>query len=318
MPSEIDLIRWLEVNCPHVWTLLDQQARQNLPNGLLQYASPLSETELGQRVSSFRELDAELEADQRNELAQSAAQQGRDNLLLADKRIEDLITACGLPTVRHTYRKRLNAGFAEQVAELLCEITLCASVSKLSPAPPNLRPPSGKGNTDCEVSFQLAGSTVYAEAKRYEDRWFSDLDPRKAKKRSLVKAPPDAKPQGTARPRAMDLFKKLRKVPTQFPTGTINLLFIFHPSVGDSSRYLQQALFGDNASFEDPTNVTLNNDGLFATGDWRTVSACCLSKVLADGALICFITWENPRADVRVPTQVRAALDNLNPPKVSF
>ena len=267
MSPEDESQRWLETNCPEIWSLLNQKARKNLPPGLVKYLSPRSQEEIEQLAATLSELDTELSAEQRHELAQSVAQQGQDNLLLADKQIRELIAACESPAVLSAYRKRLSTiGSARQVAEMLCEITLCAAVSKLSAASPCLRPSSGKG-TDCEISFELAGSRIYAEAKRYEDRWFSDLDSKRFSSRSIVKSLPVAKPQDTARPRAMDLFKKLRKVPRQFPEGTINLLFVFHPSAGDSVRYLQQALFGDNASFEDPTNVTLNNDGLFATDD---------------------------------------------------
>lgn len=307
MGGEDHLKSWLEDNCPNLWSLLNEEARKVLPQGLREYLSPPSALYLDQIREKFPEFDQEY----LDQIAESRAAQGKENLVLADQPIKELIASCGSKTVGDTYRRDLSGvGSEKQLAELLCEITLCVAISKLSTPPPHLRPQSGKG-TYCDVSFQLAGSTVYGEAKRYEDTWFSDLDPKRPDKRSLVKASPGTKPQGSTRPRAMDLVSKLRDVPRQFPQKTVNLIFIFHSSIGDSHRYLQQALFGDGAFFDDPANVNLTDDGLFATEEWRAISGCCLSRVLPDSALVCPVIWGNPRAFVPLPAAVRAALDCL-------
>jgi hypothetical protein len=220
--------------------------------------------------------------------------------------------------VGDAYRRDISGVATErQLAELLCEIALCAAVAKLS-STVRLRPDSGKG-TACDVSFQLSGVAVFGEAKRYEDNWPpTDEEPAKPIIRSLVKAPLGAKPQESARPRSMDLRSKLQNVPGQFPEGTLNLLFIFHLSLGESPEYIQQALFGEHTFFLKSDQVALEDDGLFASEEWRAVSGCCLSRILPDGEVICPFMWENPRALVPIPTSVRAALDQLKSASLSI
>lgn len=284
MANEADCRAYLSANCPNVWSLLNQGARKCLPPGLVEYLSPPN------------------------------AAIGKSWLAVADKHIELLVGACGLRIVGDAYRRDLSGVATErQLAELLCEIMLCSEAAKLS-STVCLRPDSGKG-TACDVSFQLSGVIVFGEAKRYEDNWPpTDEEPAKPIMRSLVKAPLGAKPQESARPRSMDLRSKLQNVPCQFPDGTLNLLFIFHSSLGESPEYIQQTLFGEHTVFLKSDQVALEEDGLFASEEWRAVSGCCLSKVLPGGELICPVIWENPRALVPIPTPVRAALDRLNFP----
>jgi hypothetical protein len=111
----------------------------------------------------------------------------------------------------------------------------------------------------------------------------------------------------------MDLYSKLQKVPGQFPDGTLNFLFLFHPSLAGSKRYIQQALFGEGTFFMPPKDLCLSEDGLFATEDWRAVSGCCFSRIEPEGNLVCPVVWENPRAFVPIPVPVRMALDRLKP-----
>lgn len=314
MPSENDLREWLQRNCPNVCSLFNQRAHTNLPRGFIEYLSPLAQTKLDELAAHFPDLTPEY----LHKIREDPAQQGKDNLLVADQQIKQLITACGPTMVEHTYRRDISGvNTATQLAELLCEITLCASASKLSRIPPQLRPPSGKG-TYCDVSFELAGSRIYGEAKRYEDTWFSKLDPSRSLSRSLVEAAPGTKSAGSSRPRAINLVSKLHGVPRQLPEGTLNFLFVFHSSIGDSHRYLQQVLFGESTFFDTPNKVTLDTDGLFATGEWRLISGCCLSTILPDGALLCLVTWENPQALVPIPRLVHAALNRLKRQDVSL
>lgn len=180
MTNEADLRAWLSTSCPNVWSLLNQQARRVLPWGLVEYLSPLDQETIEALSAAFPAFDP----DYLHKLAEDYVEQGRANLAFADKLIQELITACGSKAVGDAYRRDLSGvSTARQLAELLCEITLCASVSKRS-STLRLRPQSGKG-THCDVSFQLAGSTVYGEAKRYEDSWFSSLDSTRPSKRSL-------------------------------------------------------------------------------------------------------------------------------------
>ena len=315
---------WLQSECPTLWSILNKKAQYNLPPGIVEYLSPMPPSEQQQRLNDLlsasldsEESDFEWEQFRKNcisyvhKLSEIGEKEGRKNLQVFEKHLQRLVSFCSLKELGDAYRRDLSGvGTETQLAQYLCEITLAASLTALSPTL-SLRPPSGKA-TFCDVRFQLAACTVYGEVKRYEDTWA--LDWGKPPMRSLVKAKPGAKPQESARPRAMDLVSKLCEVPRQFPDGTLNLVFVFHPSaIGEDQRYLQQALFGESTFFDKPDDVTLKEDGLFATKEWRAISACCLSKVLADGTLVCRVVWENPhpRALVPVPKAVRAALDRL-------
>ena len=112
----------------------------------------------------------------------------------------------------------------------------------------------------------------------------------------------------------MDLQSKLKGVPRQFPQGTVNILFVFHRSLAESARYIQQSLFGEATFFMEPTEVSPQGDGLFTTETWRTVSACYLSRVQSDGDLVCPTVWQNPRAFAPVPAPVHELLDRLRSP----
>jgi hypothetical protein len=110
----------------------------------------------------------------------------------------------------------------------------------------------------------------------------------------------------------MDLQSKLRGVPMQFPQRTVNVLFVFHHSLAESAKYIQQSLFGESTFFMEPTAVCLQEDGLFATDTWRAVSAYYLSRVESDGTLVCPISWQNPRPYVPLPAEVYEILDCLS------
>ena len=72
--------------------------------------------------------------------------------------------------VSDKYRRDLSAVNSEnQVAELFCEIALCASLANRAQKL-ELRPSTGKGTySDC--LFNLSGFDIYGEAKRYVDPW---------------------------------------------------------------------------------------------------------------------------------------------------
>ncbi len=307
--NQKSLQAWVEANCPTLWSLLKEKAKRHLPSGIVEYISPPStekQRQLAQAYPGFGPLYF-------YEVGREETETGRLNLQAAEKHLLALISICGLRVVEDAYRRDLSGVATEtRLAELLCEIALCASLSKLSPTPPRLKPPSGKG-TYCDVSVQLEGFTVYGEAKRYEDTWFFNLDPARPESRSLVKGPPDDKPYESSRPRAMDLSSKLEDVPRQFPQGTLNVLFIFHQSPGGKSpNYIQQALFGDSTFFVEPDEVTLRPDGLFTTEEWKAVSGCSLTQVSTHGALLLPATWGNPNADVPIPEAVHFALGRLS------
>jgi hypothetical protein len=275
---------WLQSQTPTIWFLLNKKAQTTLPRGMVEYIGTGGPAEI---------------------------EMGRAGLVTADRHLQALISLCSDAAVLSTYRRDLSGiSTATQLTELLCEITLCASLAKLSPHKPQLRPPSGRG-TSCDVAVQLAGHIVYCEAKRYADPWPNYQGP---VGRSIFKSPPDDRSQENIRPRYMDLQSKLKRVPTQFPTETINILFVFHPSLAKSARYVQQSLFGQATFFMDPTDVALQGDGLFINDAWHAVSACYLSRVPPDGNLVCLTGWQNPRASAPVPPPVHELLDSLRPP----
>jgi hypothetical protein len=121
------------------------------------------------------------------------------------------------------------------------------------------------------VAVQLAGQTVYCEAKRYEDPWPNTEGP---SSRAIVKSPPDEEATEAMRPRHMDLQSKLKRVPQQFPQESLNILFVFHLSLAESAKYLQQSLFGETTFSIESTEVCLKEDGLFAIEDWNVRTLC--------------------------------------------
>jgi len=317
MQEKSSLQAWLNANCPYLWSLLNQKARMNIPPGLAEYLSPLSEQQLDCLANEDPCLSRSYLFGQfhRHELAEACTDAGRKKLICADKQIKVLIDICGSKAVGDTYRRDLsNINTETQLSEILCEIAFCSSASKLSRTSPCLRPSSKRPGrkTHCDILFQLGESTVYGEVKQYIDPF--PLKPGMPGRRSLVQSPSGVKPLGVARPRVMDLLSKLQNVPDQFPEGTLNLLFIFHRPPDPSWRYIQQTLFGGLSQLHTfaaaPDRVCLNHNGLFANERWKTISGCCLCCFEND-SLVCLTTWENPQASVPIPSSVRAIVGLL-------
>ncbi|MDO9533054.1 MAG: hypothetical protein Q7O12_13140 [Deltaproteobacteria bacterium] len=277
MMDQDKLKKWIETNCPVLWSLLNQRARRYLPTGLIEYISG-----------------------------------GTIILNPIEDVLKDLESMCGSKSLEDNYRRDfsgVNSG--TQVWDLFEEIALCSSLGKISDRI-ILRPPTGKGTySDC--LFSLKGFDIFAEVKRYPDPWppiyrlGSARHEKKPNIRSISKSPLDEKPHDTARPRSMDLRSKLRDVHRQFPERSINILFIFHQSFGDSKRYLAQSFLGDSNFFENGA-YKLKEDGLFYDEEWRNISACCLSRLNSDSQVIFPFVWENPRAFMKLPKQVLESL----------
>jgi hypothetical protein len=216
---------------------------------------------------------------------------------MADARILSLIVRTSEKTVGDTYRSHLSGVDTEsQLAELLCEISLIDALGSVSSIPPVLRPGT-EIDTECDVKVVIDGHILFGESKRLADPGIDGT-------RSIAKSPSKSKPPGAARPRAMDLFSKLKDVPRQFPNGALNVLFLFHPSFGETQMYIQQALFGDTSAFEKLDDLSLRDDGLFALTDWQKVSACAQARVNVDGKISIVQIWKNPNANISVPDSV--------------
>jgi hypothetical protein len=100
----------------------------------------------------------------------SEIETGRNNLATIERHLAGLKNLCGLKTVGDTYRRDLSGVDSEsQLAELFCEIALCASLGDIS-GKLQLRPSTGKG-THSDCLFDLHNFDVFAEAKRYADPW---------------------------------------------------------------------------------------------------------------------------------------------------
>jgi len=118
----------------------------------------------------------------------------------------------------------------------------------------------------------------------------------------------DKKLHNWARSRFIDLKSKLQAVHRQFPEEKLNILFIFHFSLGESMRYLTQALFGASNFFKNKGEFVLGSGGLFYLEEWRKISACCLARINPDLNVTFPFAWKNPRALLQIPKPV---LDTL-------
>lgn len=272
------MIRFLEKECPHIWAILNQRAKQRPPKG-------------------FKEF-----------LSGKWAAEGRVLLRQADLRIFGLIEKTSEQLVGDTYRRDISGVDSEnRLAELLCEISLADALGAISSVAPILRPKIETG-TECDVKVVVAGWVLYGESKRLEDTW-------KGGGRSIVKSPPESRPSDAARPRSMDLFSKLKDAHRQFPGNALTVLFLFHRSFGETSIYIRGALFGDVSAFDESTHPALYDDGLYALDEWQKISACAYSLVSHDGTLSIVKIWKNPRANVSLPDSIceRLAGGSLTP-----
>ncbi len=279
MTDENKLKTWIRLDHPLFWSLLNKRAQTTLPKGLIEY------------------IDVGPSSD----------------LTTLERYLSELKTLCGWKAVGDNYRKSLSGVDSHaRLTELFCEIALCASVGRLS-GKLQLHPPTGKGTySDC--LFYVDSYEVYGETKRYVDPWPhiekpSDVGNDKVPyMRSIAERASSEKPYDTARCRSMDLKSKLRDVHRQFPERRLNILFIFHSSVGNAERYMTQALFGDSNFFSTGDDIILESDGLFSIEEWRNISVCCLARVNPDSKVICPFVWKNPRALTEIPGRVLEAL----------
>lgn len=284
MGDQEEIKEWIESSFPLLWSLLNPKAQRSLPKGLMEYIGPDSPS--GNEAVKY--------------------------LASIESCLADLKDLCGWKSVGDNYRKPLSGATSEnQVVELFCEIAVCASVGKFS-GKLQLHPQTEKG-THSDCLFEVRGFAIYGEVKRYPDPWPYIENPGKVPNenipygRSITESPPGEKPHDSARPRSMDLRSKLRNVHRQFPDGSLNILFIFHHSLGETEKYLRQALFGNANFFATGDDLKLGPDGLFSVEEWRNISACYLARATESGVIFPF-GWKNPRALSGIPKCVLEAL----------
>lgn len=309
MTGKNELSDWIKSTCPTLWSLLKTQAQASIPPGCYEYLSPSPEEWILPRIKDSEDPEAEQYF---RRIAMSHAKWGRRYLRVADQHLQDLIDVRGFKPVADAYRRGLSGvSTATQLAELFCEIATCSAFSKRSQAL-SLRPKNEKG-TACDFHCLLMGVDVFGEIKRYDDNWLLGTEPpqRSIRSRLLTRPISGSLPPDTKCPRYMDLESKLLDVPQQFPDRTLNIVFIIHSSFEDNDRIFRQALFGEHSTFSGPVNNDLSaEEGLFLREDWRNVSACCSLK-LEDGQVVYSVSWDNPRAHVPVPEEVRSVLKSL-------
>jgi hypothetical protein len=271
----------LESKFPLFWSLLNRKARENLPKGIIGICTGASsEIEYGMNI--------------------------------LEGYLKDLENLCGWVSVGDNYRRHLSKVASDsRLAELLYEMALCAHVGKLG-GKLQLQPPTGKGTfSDC--LFNVHGFDVYGEVKRYTDAWphivklnsLYDTDTQIPYSRSAAKS---EKPGNSARPRSMDMRSKLKNVYKQLPEGSLNILFVFHRSFGETRRYMSQTLFGDSNCFSNEDKCELKPDGLFSLKEWKNISACFLARLDEESRIIFSCYWKNPNALSKMPDIVLNAL----------
>lgn len=282
--------KWMVLNCPLFWSLLNTSAKKNLPKGLIGFIGDGSPSEI---------------------------EAGRVNLVIGERYLTNLKDLCGWQAVGDHYRRHLSGTDSEnQISEFLCEIAICASMGKIADKL-QIHPPTGKG-THSDCLFHIGDFKIYAEVKRYHDPWPliekpSDVPNEKIPcSRSISERPSNEKQPDNARPRSMDLRSKLRDVHKQFPNDTINILFLFHQSLGETTRYVTQTLLGDSNYFNKKNDFVLEQDGLFSMDEWCNVSACCLAQCNPESKIILPFAWKNPRALSEIPNSVLQVLINRN------
>ena len=154
------------------------------------------------------------------------------------------------------------------------------------------------------MKVAVEGNDLYGETKRFADTW-------EGRKRSIEKSPSGSAKPDAVRPRSMDLCAKLKCVYRQFPKDSLNILFLFHPSLWNTPTYIRQVLFGDASRLDELGDSLLSSDGLFALSEWREISACALCRVNCDGTMSIGKIWRNPNTDVVLPVSVGERLASV-------
>ena len=162
----------LQKKLPGLWSLLNSKAKNNLPNGILEY--------LNKKNYKRRAWQA---------------------LEVPEQYINDLIAICGIQMVGNAYRRDLSAvGNENAFMDILHEIVICASLGKLI-SDIKLRPLSGK-RARCDIFLKVDNLEIYGEVKRWPDNWW--INTKKPRSRLILKASPGEVNKNNCNPRSMD------------------------------------------------------------------------------------------------------------------
>lgn len=127
----------------------------------------------------------------------------------------------------------------------------------------------------------IAGFEVFGEVKRYEDNFSkikSDSNTLNIKARSIFSTNDEKAKDNTRIPRYLELKSKLKDVHKQLSANAINLIFLYHSSIGETEGYIKQVLFGENNFFLKSNKLILEENSLYSKKEWNNISALFLCK----------------------------------------
>lgn len=273
--THASIVARIESSFPCVWNLLNRKARERLPNGLKEY------------------------------LADENAEEGWNCLRQTEENLIELTEYISQENIGNAFRRDMSGvGDVNKVSELFCELATALSFAMSSSKPIELRPKNKNGKA-CDFSVTIRGSSLSVEVKRYGDKNEFERYP------SVVRD--EIAAEVNDKPRSMEIRSKLKTVPKQLPNIGLSMITVFHSSIGDSAKYIQKALFGDQTCSLDPAeligdNCTLYDDGLFSASDFKIVTcvaSCCINDV---GIAKVTRLWHNPNANVHMDKDTRVLL----------
>lgn len=175
----------------------------------------------------------------------------------------------------------------------MSEIAVCATISKISNK--IFLKPETKKPKHCDFKVELDEYVFYGEVKRFEDK--TKIIGRSIKSDTNYKSK-----QKTTRPRFLELESKLQDVYKQLPDDTVNVLFVFHSSIGETIRYVKQVLFGESNFWSN--NLALEPNSLFSKPEWENISTVCLCRLGNNEFVEFYEIFINPNAKNMLPNIV--------------
>lgn len=266
------IILWLKYNCPLFWQILNKKAKKKIPDGIMEFLSScyVSEIENGKKIFSIIETY-----------------------------LKTLTDKIGINDIADKYSGRLSTVSSEKkLSEIFSEISVCATISKISSA--ILLEPVSREKKHSDFKALIDNYEIYGEVKRYEDKKYLGR-----KGRSILTTDDSKTKQKTHKPRYFELCSKLTKkgeeVYKQLPTDSISIVFLFHASYGETVNYIKQLLFGESNFWNKNENLILEPNSLFSKVEWENISAVCLCKLGENESVEFYEIFRNPNANNRLP-----------------
>jgi hypothetical protein len=267
---------WIEKECQLFWQMLNHKARLNVPKGIMEFLNSGSDSEIENGMKKFSIIEKYLKIlNQKNKIDE-----------IADK-----------------YRRDFsNVKSEKQLSEIFSEIAVCATISIIS-TEFCLKPVTRKSKHSDFKSI-IESYEVYGEIKRFEDK-------KKFIARSILTKADNIAKQKTSIPRFVELFGKLEDVYKQLPLDSINIIFLFHFSFGETVKYVKQVLFGEANFFNKKENLALEPISLFSKNEWKNISAVCLCRLGENGLVEFYEIFINPNANKQLPDVIADKIKNV-------